>query len=396
MIKINGTQNSKVKALFAFLIIWLPAPPLQGNTVCRLLCVVVLLWLLWKKAKNGTVPIYVLTGLVLIGVMLTVGFAVGDNINQHMALYLVLLYTLCTAYLCDLGEDIESYEFLIPLTFIAMTVWNIFTIKALIANPHIMRYLVKNNSGYGGFGVGGYGHAYGSVLLIPLALDYTLKEQNKKNKIIAAAYLTTTVYMILNSGYLLSVLAMVLGFAYYLIMRRTDKNNIGWFLLVFVLLLVLYIKMEDILLYLINRLDVGGMRMKLVEIYELLSEEGAAADLEKSSVFGTRYERYTRDLALIWDSPIWGVLTHMKVGKHSTLLDTFAQFGIPVGCLFCYTLVKPLRQSLGNSLMYSRMVGATIAELFFVLLFNNIAMGMGILYILIPVYCLSHKVKKEI
>lgn len=376
------------KFIFLFLMIWITAPPLQGDTICRFLCLVLLLYLFWKTTKRGTIPIYVLLAFLLIFAMIVVSEFMGDGLNTHMQLYLLMGYTICTAYLSK-EEDVRDYLILFPIIFIVMAFWNILTIRALFVDAHVMRYLVRNStSGYGGFGVGGYGHAYTTVLLLPLAIEFVLKGINKTGRITALFYLITSLYMIFNSGYMIAILATIFGMVCYFFMLRGGRNNFIWIVLVFILLIVIYINIDNILSYIIDSMNVGLMRNKVIEIQRLLIESDEASSIGSSILFGERYERYTRDMGLILNNPIFGALNYMKVGKHSTILDMFAQYGIPAGIIFCYVLIKPLRSSLKNRIQTANVEGATIIELVFILLINNASMGMGIIYILLPIYTL--------
>ena len=97
--------------------------------------------------------------------------------------------------------------------------------------------------------------------------------------------------------------------------------------------------LEDLLDFLIDVVDLSKTDNKLVEMRAVLEGE----DIEDSE-FGVRYERYSRDISLIFSNPVLGSMSFNAVGKHSAFLDLLAQYGLIIGSLAIALIIKPCRE----------------------------------------------------
>ncbi len=117
--------------------------------------------------------------------------------------------------------------------------------------------------------------------------------------------------------------------------------------------------------------------------------EAKIRDFQESMVDGrstgsveARAERYERSLRLFLEHPLVGTLMFDDVGKHSAILDRFAQYGVVVGALFFFLIAYyPLRM-LRNTRVP---IGLGLSFAFVAIMFpmvNNVFMSWGlILYV---------------
>jgi len=102
--------------------------------------------------------------------------------------------------------------------------------------------------------------------------------------------------------------------------------------------------------------------------------------------FAGRLGRYSRSIRLWAEHPLLGAWSRRSVGKHSTVLDTFAEFGLLGGSLLCVALFAPLWRLYQTVNSGSRKCVAAVA--FCVLghaLFNNLMAGTTLVaYVLMP------------
>jgi hypothetical protein len=95
-----------------------------------------------------------------------------------------------------------------------------------------------------------------------------------------------------------------------------------------------------------------------------------------------RAERYIRSIKLFVENPVIGTLTFDDVGKHSAVLDRFAQYGFAFGLLFLALLIYvPIRMARSSRAP----IGLALAFLMVAIGFplsNNVFMSWGlVLYV---------------
>jgi hypothetical protein len=95
-----------------------------------------------------------------------------------------------------------------------------------------------------------------------------------------------------------------------------------------------------------------------------------------------RAERYTRSFKLFLENPVIGTLTFDDVGKHSAVLDRFAQYGFGIGLLFLALLAyMPIRMIRSSSVPIGLTIAFLVVAVGFPML-NNVFMSWGlILYV---------------
>jgi O-antigen ligase len=110
--------------------------------------------------------------------------------------------------------------------------------------------------------------------------------------------------------------------------------------------------------------------------------------LERDTVQGTledRWERYSRSANTFAERPLLGSLKKLDsgIGKHSSILDTYARFGIVLGSIWAYLLfflpvayAKRLQNNFGAAFAF-------VIALGFIFIFNNSFATSGVMIFLL-------------
>lgn len=389
-IKINNETPCKLALLYleAFLI----SPPLILGTVFRVVAVVMMTYIM-LNAIRGRHNIYIVITFISIGLMVFFQMISGESITLKIQLYIMMMFVICFVYLCQV-EDIRDYEYLLYFALVLFIVFNLCTFKALVENPHIMRYLVRNSVDGGMYqskGVGGYTYIYSLILIIPIALSL-LRETTKSRKIVILLFLLTSYLLVFSSGYLLAMMITTVMTAsfFILITNKVSRYKGLWILVVLIITIAVFLSLGNILQFLSRLAGSSMIQKKLDDIYSIIYSSESISNTE----LVYRFERYSRDLSLTLRSPIFGCLDYNSVGKHSAILDVFAQFGIPVGVLTSLAIFRPLRMCAKRNNIANVV---SLLGLFVVLLCNPVPMSIGIVYIVYPlIYRSNIEINEEI
>ncbi|MCC8147306.1 MAG: hypothetical protein LIO93_12920, partial [Bacteroidales bacterium] len=140
------------------------------------------------------------------------------------------------------------------------------------------------------------------------------------------------IILIINAGYFIALILTILGIIGLISENfKTQSSKIIIFTVFGILILFVVINFDAVFGYLEDISEGTMYHSKIQDIISSVSEDDTAA---VGTVYA-RYERYTRSIKLFLESPIWGQLTRADIGKHSQILDYFAQYGVFVGIWFC-------------------------------------------------------------
>lgn len=324
-----------------YIIAWCISPPLAYGTIYRVFAILAVLIVI-INSMGTTLPMLKnrLNRCVLLCIyILLICVFTGESFVGKIGTFILLLTSVSFAlWNSKYGIDSKKLEFLIVFTIGLYCIWNTTTLIALSADNHIMRALVRNSDisvACANRGIGGYGYLYSVVAMLPIGLAML---KNKHNIIIHAVivYFVVSGYILAYmSQYFIALILSVLIFPMlYFANKHKDGMNLSSYIIIFGLLLLVFSNLELILDFLIGIVDIPSLNRKLIGMQNTLLYGGDVEDSE----FGERYERYMRDLGLILRSPLFGVFKYSAVGKHSSILDFFAQYGIPLGIVYCKIL----------------------------------------------------------
>jgi hypothetical protein len=269
---------------------------------------------------------------------------------------------------------------LIILTFnlIALTG----TFLGLLTDSHAARALSKSSEAgikLSALGIGGYGSVYMNVILYPLL--FVIKKTIKNNLInyLVWANLIALVLTILYANFLIAIL--LLSFQIIYLSINSTKGNIKFMYLlsVIIIILIAYSNIEYIEKETYSLVQNTSLRLKHSDIFSQIRGNESA-----NGTIDSRSERYIRSLNIFFTNPITGSLSFDNIGKHSNILDLFAQFGFLIGFLFLSIIRKlPLtllkKSAFGNKYYIKSLIWSIIIFG----LVNNFSMQHGIVYIII-------------
>lgn len=373
-----------------FLAAWCISPPLVAGPVYRVIAVVSLFivcvdsfkWATPRHRKGLYIAIFL--SMYMIGI----GLIHGENFAQRINLFVLLLYSsVFSIWMQNPTVSSKRLHFVILWILIFFSIWNTTTIRAVLEQPNIMRLLAKNEI-YEDFnvslwGVGGYGYMYAAIMILPVGFDMLMGSRIKLNltsRAITLYFVLSTLVMSYLSQYFMALIIVVI--IAILGLRKGGEATLSTraYASIFFIFLIIGISIEPILDFLIDVIDLPIINNKLIDFRAVLN----GAEVEDSD-FGERYERYTRDLRLMFSNPIFGSQTYMSIGKHSTFLDVLAQYGFFIGALTIHLLLRPSLEWINRKLPVANNV--FIAFLIFGLL-NPVTMNSATsLYIALPVYC---------
>lgn len=326
-----------------YLIAWCISPPLASGTIYRVIAFLAMATVILTSLQDSLPELRkrFWIGVSLCAYMALIGYIESNAFSWRIGTYIILLT--CVSYPLwnhKYGTQVKQLQILLLFTIALYCIWNTTTLRAIQINPRIMRDLVGN--GYIGPEAkyaGGYGYMYSVVSMLPIGI-YMLKQKNQILivKLILFYFIISSVILAYQSQYFIALILTLLIFP-FMILADKYKNglNRGAFITIVIVVGLIFINLESILDFLINTIDIPIIHRKLIYSRDALVY---GVDFEDSG-FATRYERYTRDLGLIFGSPIWGALSYIAIGKHSFILDFFAQYGIPLGIVFSKTLFSP-------------------------------------------------------
>jgi hypothetical protein len=380
-------------------------PQLAYSGVARMLSLsAVGVWLLIEVSRpqgvirRPTLPLlalFVFVPYTLIFEYMTHGL---DGIVSRIQLYIMLFFLVVQQARRNSLHSLNTIFWLaIILMAVAMTTTYVFMITI---DARVMRTIVRSSQEAQdliGQGIGGYAIAYGAVLMLPvltvLSLRPALIDRLGAPPVLRLFplmprllvwYLTgQSVLLVIFSQFATAVMIAVLCMTVVVVLWRATVFRI-FFTVVLVFLLLLFFR--DISIEILERLipfvEDTNYALKVGDLLASLQSDGLGGTVED------RLERYNRSLTLFLENPFIGVLYFNDVGKHSTLLDSFARWGVLIGAILLYLV--SFRQVRALRLLSSVPggVGAALGTLIAVLMvfgLNNVFMAAGIIiYILYP------------
>jgi hypothetical protein len=274
-------------------------------------------------------------------------------------------------------------------------VWMCRTLMAFEVDRHVARFLVRSSAEaveYSESGIGGYGLVYSSLVALPVCV-YVLKRRFRsffpgKGRFInllafglLGLFGLLAIALVLKAGYSIAVLVMAGGLIILFTATKQKESALPLVIGALVFAGIIAVLIGPAVIDFLSTLSEGTMyERKLSDTLTYFRGEGAVG------TFRGRFERYERSIDLFLDNPIVGTLKRTDLGKHSSVLDNFARYGILVGLMFLYTLVYlPLRVLRRSNSHYGLALSVTFVTVSFATL-NNVFASFGyVLFIFYPV-----------
>lgn len=334
----NGFSLGLVqKIAVLYLIIWTISPPLQVDTIYRLIALAcAVLWVaIWFIREN---PItlgkeQVAAIIFLIAVMVVVYFEKYDfsALIKQIALIMLVICFMMTYFYDDKWDELAG---IVPIVLILLTIWNYNTVKILIEDHTVARLLIRDDATtyqYLRQGIGGYSLIYPQVCISPLIIAWTFKAF-KNNKIffaIGVVWAFTFVRFLELAGYSIALFTSAVGLIILLFYK--GKNVVP----AFIVTIILFIGIMAAILY------ITPFREWILTTFDGTAVANKVNDLISTSDTGVtgdsiqlRINAYSNSLLDMLKYPIIGSLWRENGGGHSTLMDITSKYGWLGGYVF--------------------------------------------------------------
>lgn len=401
----NSSQMSPAtwiqNVAISYIVLWSTSPILAFGTTWRILAVLAVIVFAFTqifRSESSATNINSLVILLILFYTLYTGIfsfiasgpagAVG-NIQIYIMLFFACVFE-------TRRKDLLSLAPVVWITLLTVPIWQLLTLhEVTFVDPHAARVVVR--SGEEAYdltqaGIGGYGLVYASVLMIPpiMALAFLhprgpwlpswLRVRPLLAKSAIFISLAVSAIMIVMSGYSIAVITLTISIFSFVLLRH--PSPIRFVLLVAIIAFTVLAWREIVVsIFEIVRPFAQGTNYQ-IKIDDLMRSIDFA---DATGSFGDREDRYRRSLELFLENPILGTISIRDVGKHSSILDNFAQWGAFVGFLFVYLIIRPIRAAFSNGAPFG-LVAATALSVAAVFGLDNGFASAGVaLYILFPV-----------
>ena len=364
------------KIAVLYLVIWTISPPLQVDTVYRIVALVcAVLWVaIWFVRENPIALGKEQIGAVffLVAVMTVVYFERYDfsALIKQISLIMLVICFMMTYFYDDKWDELAG---IVPIVLILLTIWNYKTFSILIEDHTIARLLVRDDEAtyeYLRQGIGGYSLIYPQVCISPLIVAWTFKalKNNKLFFAVGVVWAYTFVRVLELAGYSIALFASAIGFILLVFYR--GKNIIPAFIvtiLAFAVIMAATLYIQPFREWILETFDGTAVARKVNDLVSI-SETGVTGD----SIQG-RINAYLNSLSDMLKYPIIGSLWREGGGGHSALMDITAKYGWLGGYAFAmmiYHIPLHYKRHFNNKFILLT-ANATLITLMFVSLFNS-------------------------
>lgn len=368
--------------LFVLIALWLLLPSLTSVAAIRVLVVGMFVFFLMKYNRYGSKKILYLFLFYFVYTS-SINYFFSDSVYvvRHLQLYIFLFVTYTASVLLyfPASHKIRLVYIILCLNIIT----GLITISELMVNSSAARVIAKTNEEsieLTSQGVGGYAVVYFNVVCMPIFIMLKKVIKTKKFLILSNINLAVALVLIVMANYFIALLMTIFAMTYLFVYSKGDvRSKVIKTLLLILLLLAFWNFIPEIKSITYNWVDGTSLRYKHEDIFASL--EGR--EQQYNTVTG-RSERYMRSLKLFLTSPLVGVFSFNNVGKHSNILDQFAQYGVVLGIILINLLLLLPRKVLTYvDEDKKHYIYLFMALLIILGLLNNYAMAIGVAMILL-------------
>lgn len=318
------------KIAVLYLVIWTVSPPLQVDTIYRLIALAcAVLWVaIWFIRENPLTlgKEQVAAIIFLIAVMVVVYFEKYNfsALIKQIALIMLVICFMMTYFYDDKWDELAG---IVPIVLILLTIWNYNTVNILIEDHTVARLLIRDDAStyqYMRQGIGGYSLMYPQVCISPLIIAWTFKAF-KNNKIffaIGVVWAFTFVRFLELAGYSIALFTSAVGLIILLFYK--GKNVVP----AFIVTIILFIGIMAAILY------IAPFREWILTTFDGTAVANKVNDLVSTSDTGVtgdsiqiRIDAYSNSLIDMLKYPIIGSLWRENGGGHSALMDITSKYG---------------------------------------------------------------------
>jgi len=252
-------------------------------------------------------------------------------------------------------------------------------------DAHAARVIVRSSDlarQYSSFNIGGYGFVYSCLILLPIIFFEMRKQHRLKNNLklifLFIFFLCAAIYIYLG-GYTIAFAGLLIALLFLMPFFRERVVMITLITLPLGMIIFLGDSLANLMPASLLELFSGTSyfsKLNAIIYYD-------ANDLIINDSFEVRRERYQRSLDLFFNNVFTGVFDFNEVGKHSTILDTAAMYGIFYISFFVLLIFRFLIHA--YNLSKSRLVLVTGYLFFYVIILNNLVLQFAvILFVFLP------------
>ena len=310
---------------------WMFIPKIQNFTGMIGIFSLILLWILTSKFEiliKKIIPIlcfFVFYLYAFVFYLLGTKFYGGINFLYFTSSFILFAFpsVLCLYY----GEYLLPKKYLNFLIFICIfffLVANINTLIVLIKYPYASRILATTGGEmYAKMGAGGYGFAYGCMLLFPVFIKVAIKTPKKSLKFLYIVSLLISFVVLVICQYTTLLIILLIELILCLIWKT--KWYIKLVIVIVISLPFIFQKQTGNFFLLLSQLtsNLKFISSRLLDIAQIfIRDPNYTSD-------SARFDLYLKSLNGFLKSPIIGTAysTEYISGGHSTILDTLSLYG---------------------------------------------------------------------
>lgn len=384
-ISINSLQNIAI----VYVALWVTVPALAYSTIARVLAVLAVAgWLFLELLKptnlflRPSIPTILATVFILyIGVLDYLQLGLGGLI-QNFQLFIALFFLYVIESRRHNEESFRPILWWILLTLLITYIKTIYTLW--FVNGHAMRLAVRSNDvavEVAQSGVGGYGLAYSTVIMVPILymLFRSRKELGFKlwQNFLVFSNLVLAITLVLSSGFSIAVITMLATLGSLIILAKVTATRVLFALFLAAILSIGFKPILSTSLTALQPFTQGtNYFIKIRDVLETL-EQG-----EAQGTANDRVERWQRSAELFIENPVLGVWSNRDIGKHSEILDTLAKLGAFFGLLFIYLIFYLPFRYMGKHPKLDGAALSIVVCMFAVTFMNNLVGAQGLMLFL--------------
>ncbi len=335
------------RASVGYLVVWVLSPPLAYGQQWRVAAILATgLWLLLELRASRSVLLRpswpVLGAFGFVFYTAGVEWAVPDSagITYHFQVWIMLFFLLVGESLAR-GRD-DDARFYFWLVLLVLPVWSLATLRGIETISQDVARTISRSSAeareLSERGIGGYGFVYAVLLSLPFLYQMVLRARAsgigrgwwwRAGKALLALNALVGSLLVIRAGY--SIALVLAGSALALVLLARSRRPLPLAMSV-CLSALLVLAGTSLVQPALERLqDVATGTEYASKVRDVRS---SLARGEGTGTVEGRTERYGRSLQLTMEHPVGGTLAFDPVGKHSAILDRFAQYGVLLGGLF--------------------------------------------------------------
>lgn len=347
------------RGALAYLIVWQLSPPLAYGNIWRALALLaMLLWLALDTLAPRSVlrrPSWPVLGCALFLLYTSlVEWLIPDStpISAQFQVW-IMFFFLLVGESHQRGRGDEA-RFCFWVMLLVLPIWTTTTLLGLTTiDSQVSRVISRSSVASRELveqGIGGFWYVYAVVLCVPFLAQLALRRsmpvwsseprwKRRAKRLLILGNLILAVLLVLQAQYAIALLLSLLAIACVLLVRSRHPQLFAISILLVCLLgVTAVVSINPVLNYLEGVAAGTTYSTKVRDVRLSLNEEQSTGTVTNRAV------RYAKSLRTFSENPVTGSLTRDQIGKHSAIIDRFAQFGFVVGFMFLALMAYlPLR-----------------------------------------------------